>query len=62
MDVKKALEETGGDVDKAIEVLRKMGIAKAEKKVSRTTKEGLLFAASDETALRNSWTPNLRRR
>jgi len=48
MDVKKALEETGGDVDKAIEILRKMGIAKAEKKVSRTTKEGLLFAASDE--------------
>ncbi|NPB03921.1 MAG: translation elongation factor Ts [Thermotogae bacterium] len=48
MDVKKALEETGGDVDKAIKLLRKMGIAKAEKKVARTTKEGLIFTALDE--------------
>ncbi len=48
MDVKKALEEAGGDVEKAIELLRKMGIAKAEKKVARTTKEGLIFAELDE--------------
>ena len=42
MDCKKALDETGGDVDKAVEVLRKRGIAKAAKKVARETTEGLV--------------------
>lgn len=42
-DCKKALEETGGDINKAIEVLRKKGEIKAAKKSSeRTTKEGLV--------------------
>jgi len=42
MDCKKALKETGGDVNKAIEILRKKGIAMASKKASRATKEGLI--------------------
>jgi elongation factor Ts len=40
MECKKALEETKGDVEKAIEYLRKKGIAKAEKRVGRATSEG----------------------
>ncbi len=44
MDCKKALEKTGGDLDKAIEELRKMGLAKAEKKMSREAKEGIIDA------------------
>lgn len=42
MDCKKALEQSGGDVDKAIELLRKSGAAKAEKRAGRETKEGLI--------------------
>jgi elongation factor Ts len=42
MDCKKALEETGGDADKAVDVLRKKGIAKAAKKAGRATSEGLV--------------------
>ncbi len=44
MDCKKALEETGGDIEKAIEYLRKAGIAKAEKKAGRETQEGVVDA------------------
>lgn len=40
MDCKKALQESGGDVEKAIEFLRKKGIASAEKKVGREAKQG----------------------
>ena len=42
MDCKKALAETAGDMDKAIEFLRKKGIASAAKKTGRATKEGLV--------------------
>jgi elongation factor Ts len=42
MDCKKALEETGGDVAKASELLRKKGIAKAEKRSGRTASEGMV--------------------
>jgi elongation factor Ts len=44
LDCKKALETTGGDIDKAIEYLREKGIAKAAKKLSagRTMNEGLI--------------------
>lgn len=42
MDCKKALKEAGGDVNKAIEILRKKGIALASKKASRTAKEGVI--------------------
>lgn len=44
MECKKALEEAGGDMEKAAEILRKKGIAKAEKKASRSTKEGIIGA------------------
>lgn len=40
MDCKKALSETGGDIVKAQEYLRKKGLANADKKASRTTAEG----------------------
>ena len=39
-DCKNALEEAGGDFDKAVEVLRKAGVAKAAKKAGREAKEG----------------------
>ena len=42
MDCKKALEETGGNIDKAVEYLRKTGAAKAEKRSGRTTSEGVI--------------------
>jgi elongation factor Ts len=42
MECKKALEETAGDIEKAIEYLRKKGIAKAEKRAGRTTSEGVI--------------------
>ncbi|MBX9929334.1 MAG: translation elongation factor Ts [Gemmatimonadaceae bacterium] len=40
MDCKKALDETGGDMDKAVDFLRKKGIAKAEKRADRAASEG----------------------
>ena len=42
MDCKSALAETNGDLEKAVEHLRKKGIAKAEKKASRETRDGLI--------------------
>ncbi len=44
MDCKKALVESNGDLDKAFEILRKNGIAKAQKKASREAKEGSVVA------------------
>jgi elongation factor Ts len=44
MDCKKALEETSGDVDKAIKHLREQGVASAAKKSSRATSEGLIYS------------------
>jgi len=44
MDCKKALEENGGDMQKAIEYLRKKGIAKAEKRVGRAASEGRIVS------------------
>jgi elongation factor Ts len=44
MDCKKALEESAGDVDKAIEFLRIRGLSKAAKKAGRETSEGLVFS------------------
>ena len=44
MDCKNALKETDGNVEKAVEFLRKKGIAKAEKKAGRETKEGVIEA------------------
>ena len=42
MDCKRALAESGGDVEKAEEILRKKGIANADKRASRTAKEGVI--------------------
>lgn len=42
MDCKKALTETNGDIEKAIEILRKKGIAKAQKRSARSTNEGMI--------------------
>jgi len=42
MDCKKALEETNGDIDKAVENLRSKGAAKAEKRAGRQVKEGMI--------------------
>jgi len=42
MDCKKALAATGGDMDKAIDELRKKGLAAAQKKSSRSTREGAI--------------------
>ena len=44
MDCKKALEEANGDMTKAIEVLRKRGIAKAESRSGREAKEGAIIS------------------
>ncbi len=44
MDCKKALVETGGDMEKAIEKLREMGLASAKKKAGRVAKEGKVYA------------------
>ena len=52
MDCKKALNETNGNMDEAIEFLRKNGQAKAEKKAGRIAAEGLctIAVADDKTA------------
>src|SRR5437016_11056900 len=42
MDCKKALEQTGGDMEKSIELLRSTGAAKAEKRAGRSTSEGVI--------------------
>lgn len=44
MDCKRALEEAGGDMDRASEILRKKGIAKAEKRAGRTASQGLVVS------------------
>ncbi|ANE41166.1 MAG: translation elongation factor Ts [Fervidobacterium sp.] len=44
MDCKAALAEANGDMEKAIEILRKKGLAKAAKKAGRETKEGLIIS------------------
>lgn len=51
MDCKKALEETSGDMEKAIDLLRERGIAKAAKKAGRVAAEGLTsYAINGNTA------------
>ncbi|MEL7486570.1 MAG: translation elongation factor Ts, partial [Pseudomonadota bacterium] len=47
MDCKAALNETDGDMDAAIDWLRKKGLAKAAKKSGRTASEGLVVLASE---------------
>ena len=47
-DCKLALDENEGDIEKSIEFLRKKGIAKASKKISRTASEGLILAREEK--------------
>ena len=47
-DCKVALDETKGDIEKSIEYLRKKGIAKASKKMSRTASDGLALIKNEE--------------
>ena len=47
MDCKKALTEANGDVDKAIDILREQGLAKAAKKASRIASEGVAYAVTN---------------
>ncbi len=49
MDCKSALDETGGDMEKAVDLLRKKGLAKAAKKAGRVAAEGLIGAAVSAT-------------
>jgi len=49
MDCKKALEESNGDFDKAVEILRKRGHKMAAARQERTAKEGAVFAATKKT-------------
>lgn len=50
MECKRALTETGGDLERAIEIMRKSGLAKADKKAGRTTAEGRIAMAGDDKA------------
>ncbi|MBF0202733.1 MAG: translation elongation factor Ts [Desulfamplus sp.] len=44
MDCKKALAETNGDPEKALDFLRKKGLAKAQKRAGRATSEGMIYS------------------
>ena len=46
-DCKVALEENNGEIEKSIDYLRKKGIAKASKKMSRTASEGLALITEE---------------
>lgn len=48
LECKKALEEAQGDMEKAKEILRIRGLAKADKKAGRETKEGIIYAYVSE--------------
>ncbi|MFN4272906.1 MAG: translation elongation factor Ts [Aliihoeflea sp.] len=50
MDCKAALAETNGNIDEAVDWLRKKGIAKADKKAGRTAAEGLIGVAADASS------------
>ena len=47
-DCNAAIHESGGDLDKAVEILRIKGISKASKKMSREAKEGVIAVSGDE--------------
>jgi len=47
-DCKNAIEESNGEIEKAIELLRKKGIAKATKRMGRTAAEGLIYISNNE--------------
>ena len=47
-DCNAAIQESGGDIDKAIEILRVKGVSKASKKMSREAKEGVVALSGDK--------------
>ena len=47
-DCNAAIQESGGDIDKAIEILRVKGVSKASKKMSREAKEGVVALSGNE--------------
>lgn len=49
MDCKKALEESGGDVQKAVDILRTKGLADLAKRAGRATNEGVIAAWTTDT-------------
>jgi elongation factor Ts len=52
MDAKKALEEAGGDFEKAVDILRKKGLSAAAKKADRVASEGMIaFSSSGKTGV-----------
>jgi len=50
-DCNLAIKESGGDLDKAVEILRVKGISKASKKMSRDAKEGVIATSGDESKI-----------
>jgi elongation factor Ts len=50
-DCNLAIKESGGDLDKAIEILRVKGISKASKKMSRDAKEGVVATSGNESKI-----------
>ncbi len=50
-DCNSALKESNGDIDKAIEILRIKGVAKASKKMSREAKEGVMSLSGDKSKI-----------
>lgn len=56
MDCKKALDETGGDFEKAVEILRIKGAKDISKRAERTTAEGMVAASGDALIELNSET------
>ncbi len=54
MECKKALTETGGDIDAAVELMRKAGLAKADKKAGRVAAEGMIAAVISNDGARGA--------
>src|SRR3569832_2746921 len=52
MECKKALTEVGGDIEAAVELMRKSGMAKADKKAGRVAAEGAIVAAASADGAR----------
>ena len=52
MDCKKALTETDGDIERAVELLRQIGAASAERKAGRIAAEGVIDQLVDEEGRR----------
>jgi len=50
-DCNLAVKESGGDLEKAVEILRVKGISKASKKMSRDAKEGVIATSGDENKI-----------